>query len=303
MTTIGETIHQIRLSKGLTQKEVYSGVISRSFASRFERGANDIGASKLFAILDNLAISADELRFIHQNYQPSAYDQAFWTIRHAYETQNFPALAAWIREHQHSPHAYEQLIASYASILLLAYDHRSIGVTAATRPAFDHLRQSQTWTLQELKLVTVLIPIVVSLDGLDALKPLTIQMETNCAHYQTAWGDPFHVNNDLLDFYGSLFQTELNFHDFQSAQKLKAKFTAINSHQLNWEGRLLQQFWLGIWALYFGDWHTGKQMIDEVVALEVHHRPRIDNTLFAILRVRTNQAQTYRHSNTRHPHF
>lgn len=116
MTTIGETIHQIRLTKGLTQKEVYSGIISRSFASRFESGANDIGASKLFAILDNLAISADELRFIHQNYQPSSYDQAFWTIRHAYETQNFPALAAWIRNHQHSPHAYEQLIASYASI-------------------------------------------------------------------------------------------------------------------------------------------------------------------------------------------
>lgn len=45
MTNIGETIHQIRLSKGLTQQEVYSGIISRSFASRFESGANDIGAS------------------------------------------------------------------------------------------------------------------------------------------------------------------------------------------------------------------------------------------------------------------
>ncbi|WP_225829485.1 helix-turn-helix domain-containing protein [Lactiplantibacillus plantarum] len=140
MTNIGETIHQIRLSKGLTQQEVYSGIISRSFASRFESGANDIGASKLFAILDNLAISADELRFIHQNYQPSAYDQALWTIRHAYETLNFPALATWIREHRHSPHAYEQLIASYASILMLSYDHRSVDVTTTTQPAFDHLR-------------------------------------------------------------------------------------------------------------------------------------------------------------------
>ncbi|QHM43523.1 hypothetical protein C7M38_01650 [Lactiplantibacillus plantarum] len=77
MTNIGETIHQIRLSKGLTQQEVYSGIISRSFASRFESGANDIGASKLFAILDNLAISADELRFIHQNYQPSHMTRPF----------------------------------------------------------------------------------------------------------------------------------------------------------------------------------------------------------------------------------
>lgn len=303
MTTIGETIHQIRLTKGLTQKEVYSGIISRSFASRFESGANDIGASKLFAILDNLAISADELRFIHQNYQPSSYDQAFWTIRHAYETQNFPALATWIRNHQHSPHAYEQLIASYASILLLSYDHRSIGVTTATQPAFDHLRQAKTWTLQELKLVPVLIPIITTVDGLAALAPLTTHMEANCARYQTAWGDPFHVSNDLLDFYGSLFQGELNFHDFQSAKELQTKFAAIDSHQLNWDGRLSQQFWLGIWALYFGDWQTGNQLLDEVVALEAHHHPRIDNTLFAIRNVRTKQAQTYRQSSSHHDHF
>ncbi|MDV0430339.1 helix-turn-helix transcriptional regulator [Lactiplantibacillus sp. DA1] len=303
MTTIGETIHQIRLTKGLTQKEVYSGIISRSFASRFESGANDIGASKLFAILDNLAISADELRFIHQNYQPSSYDQAFWTIRHAYETQNFPVLAAWIRNHQHSPHAYEQLIASYASILLLSYDHRSIGVTTATQPAFDHLRQAKTWTLQELKLVPVLIPIITTVDGLAALAPLTTHMEANCARYQTAWGDPFHVSNDLLDFYGSLFQGELNFHDFQSAKKLQTKFAAIDSHQLNWDGRLSQQFWSGIWALYFGDWQTGNQLLDEVVALEAHHHPRIDNTLFAIRNVRTKQAQTYRQSSPHHDHF
>ncbi|MCT4458615.1 XRE family transcriptional regulator [Lactiplantibacillus paraplantarum] len=303
MTTIGETIHQIRLTKGLTQKEVYSGIISRSFASRFESGANDIGASKLFAILDNLAISADELRFIHQNYQPSSYDQAFWTIRHAYETQNFPALATWIRNHQHSPHTYEQLIASYASILLLSYDHRSIGVTTATQPAFDHLRQAKTWTLQELKLVPVLIPIITTVDGLAALAPLTTHMEANCARYQTAWGDPFHVSNDLLDFYGSLFQGELNFHDFQSAKELQTKFAAIDSHQLNWDGRLSQQFWLGIWALYFGDWQTGNQLLDEVVALEAHHHPRIDNTLFAIRNVRTKQAQTYRQSSSHHDHF
>ncbi|MCA5597913.1 MAG: helix-turn-helix domain-containing protein [Lactiplantibacillus plantarum] len=303
MTNIGETIHQIRLSKGLTQQEVYSGIISRSFASRFESGANDIGASKLFAILDNLAISADELRFIHQNYQPSAYDQALWTIRHAYETLNFPALATWIREHRHSPHAYEQLIASYASILMLSYDHRSVGVTTTTQPAFDHLRQAKTWTLQELKLVPVLIPIIASIDGLAALTPLTTRMAANCASYQTAWGDPFHVSNDLLDFYGSLFQTKLNFHDFQSAQNLKTKFTAIDSHQLNWDGRLSQQFWLGIWNLYFGDWQIGNQLLDEVSVLETHHHPRIDNTLFAIRNVRTKQAQTYRQSHQSHKHL
>lgn len=128
-------------------------------------------------------------------------------------------------------------------------------------------------------------------------------MAANCASYQTAWGDPFHVSNDLLDFYGSLFQTKLNFHDFQSAQNLKTKFTAIDSHQLNWDGRLSQQFWLGIWNLYFGDWQIGNQLLDEVSVLETHHHPRIDNTLFAIRNVRTKQAQTYRQSHQSHKHL
>lgn len=298
MATIGETIHQIRLTKGLTQQEVYSGIISRSFASRFESGANDIGASKLFAILDNLAISADELRFIHQNYQLSPYEQALATIQQAYRAQNFPAMADWIRDHQHSDRAYEQLVASYASILLQTYDHRSIPLTSATRPAFDHLRQAKTWTRQELKLIQLLVPIVATVEGLPALTPLTTKMVTNCTRYQTTWGDPFHVLNDLIGYYGACFQVQLNFHDFDAARELRAKLTAISSQQLNWDGRLDQQFWLGIWALYFGDWQAGNTLLDEIFALEARHQPRIDNTIFAIRRVRTQQARAYREEHT-----
>ncbi|WP_225430575.1 helix-turn-helix domain-containing protein [Lentilactobacillus buchneri] len=38
MKTIGQTVKMIRQIKGFTQSEVYSGVMSRSFAHRFENG-------------------------------------------------------------------------------------------------------------------------------------------------------------------------------------------------------------------------------------------------------------------------
>lgn len=297
MKKIGLTIHKIRLEKGLTQKEVYTDIVSRSFASRFEKGSNDIGASKLFLILDNLAISADELRFIQQNYQPSPLEQALLTITKDYAAQNFPAISNWIEHHQHSTHGYDKLVSSYASILLLAYDHRSIAITESTRPIYQHLQQAKVWTIQELKIVNIIIPIVATTDGLTALKLLTTQMETNCLRYQTKWGDPFNVLNHLIEFYGALLQTYLNFHEYETAQKLKAKLITIDVHNLNWDGRLSQQFWLGIWDLYFGNWSTGNELVNEVIALEKQHKPRIDNTLFAIRDIRIQSAKKYRQIN------
>lgn len=296
MKNIGITIHQVRLAKGLTQQEVYGDIVSRSFASRFESGANDIGASKLFAILDNLGISADELRFIQQDYQPSPLEQALVQIHQYYATANFTALTDWVRNHQHSPHAYEQLVASYASILLIAYDHEAVHLTPATRPAYQHLLTAKTWTVQELKLANLLIPLVATADRSSALAALTTKMEDNCQRYQTQWGDSFNVLSNLIEFYGSLLQTYLNFHDYDNAKTLQSKLTAIDVHRLNWDGRLSRQFWLGLWELYFGDWNLGQSLINEVIAIEERHHPRIDNSLFAIRNVRIKLARIYRHN-------
>ncbi|MCF7523150.1 hypothetical protein L3X07_06975 [Levilactobacillus brevis] len=43
MQTIGRTLKQIRLAKGFTQKEIYQGIVSRSFAIRLESGQHDLG--------------------------------------------------------------------------------------------------------------------------------------------------------------------------------------------------------------------------------------------------------------------
>lgn len=60
MNKLGPTIKKIRMIKGLSQKQVYANIISRSFANRLESGTNDIQAEKFLLILDNLGISPSE---------------------------------------------------------------------------------------------------------------------------------------------------------------------------------------------------------------------------------------------------
>ncbi|RRK10827.1 XRE family transcriptional regulator [Lactiplantibacillus garii] len=294
MEKLGVTVHQIRLAKGLTQQEVYGGIVSRSFANRFEHGQNDIGASKLFMVLDNLGVSADELRFIQRGYQPTELDQALAQTRAYYEQLNFPALATWVREHRNSPTAHEQLVASYNNLLLRAYDHKHVQLTPTTQVVYDHLLNTETWTLQELKLIDALVPLIASKEGLAALSQLTAKVEKNCRHYLTRWGDPWRTYEILLDYYGTLFQVDLNYQNFAAAKRIKVKLDYVAPASLTWDGRLVRQIWLGIWALFFGDAAAGQATIDEVLALERRYRPTIDNTLYQIVAVRTKQARAYR---------
>lgn len=59
-TTYGEVIRRIRTNKGLSQKAVYSSIISKSYAIEFEKGKHDISLRLFEQILDGLMIDIDE---------------------------------------------------------------------------------------------------------------------------------------------------------------------------------------------------------------------------------------------------
>jgi Rgg/GadR/MutR family transcriptional activator len=69
METYGATIRQIRLSKGFSRKEIYTGILSKSFAIDFEKGLYDIKFNLMLKILERLMISVDELLLIHSQYK------------------------------------------------------------------------------------------------------------------------------------------------------------------------------------------------------------------------------------------
>lgn len=64
----GEKIREIRISKGLSQKEVYWGILSKSYAIEFEKGKHNISAVLLIAILEQLFMDIDEFMYIYETY-------------------------------------------------------------------------------------------------------------------------------------------------------------------------------------------------------------------------------------------
>ncbi|EAC2308192.1 Rgg/GadR/MutR family transcriptional regulator [Listeria monocytogenes] len=77
MVAYGELIREVRLSKGLTQKEVYTGVISKSYAIGFEKGKHDITLVLFEEILERVMLSSDEFFFMNRGYSLAEEDN-FW---------------------------------------------------------------------------------------------------------------------------------------------------------------------------------------------------------------------------------
>ena len=70
MENYGATIKQIRIGKGMTQKEVCAGIISQGNYSKFESGENpDIKVTILQELLLRLNLPMDEFFFIHNGYK------------------------------------------------------------------------------------------------------------------------------------------------------------------------------------------------------------------------------------------
>lgn len=69
METYGPTIRQIRLDKGFRQKEIYSGIVSKSYAIAFEKGQHQMGLNHFEKTLERLYLTYDEFIYIKNGYQ------------------------------------------------------------------------------------------------------------------------------------------------------------------------------------------------------------------------------------------
>lgn len=72
MKTIGETLKYIRKSKNLTQKEVYTNIISRASYQNFESNKQTPSISVLNQLLNVLGMSKEEFFFVQNNKRLNA---------------------------------------------------------------------------------------------------------------------------------------------------------------------------------------------------------------------------------------
>lgn len=296
MNKIGITIRKIRLIKGLTQKQVYTGIISRSFANRFESGSNDIQTEKFFQILNNLGISPNEFQYIHNNYQHPKVDQMLLKVSYLYETHSFSTLATWLKQHKNNHDAQVKIVAGYAEILMSTFNSTQFPVTKNVETLTYHLLNEKNWTLQELKIIGALIPIISTHKKFNiTITEITKRVEQNYSHYLTTPGDPFHITQELINYYGIVLQNYLNNEKYSDAYNFKNKFN-LDRDFLNWDVQISQQLWLAVWELYFADYDLGKQKIDMIINFKSTFKTSFALNIDAIAAVRLKDAKQYRQS-------
>ncbi len=59
----GQLVRKIRLDKGFSQKEIYSGIVTKSYCIEFEKGNHDLSFRLLAQVLERLLVDVENLSF------------------------------------------------------------------------------------------------------------------------------------------------------------------------------------------------------------------------------------------------
>ncbi|MGX7351828.1 hypothetical protein RU97_GL001245 [Enterococcus canis] len=191
MTPYGPLVKKIRISKKYTQKEVYSGITSRSFYSKFEAGKYSIEAYKFKRILENLNISEAEFFFI---YNKENKDNKGVTMRdvinyyHAFDLHSVDELLAIYEDNKNSETRSDQLISLTAYVL--AWSLRPTIDRGPLNTIKEYFIRIESFSLLELELF--ITTFFIFFDDQELIEQLLSKAITDI---KTLWP----LNPDLLD--------------------------------------------------------------------------------------------------------
>lgn len=160
MESYGITIRRIRLSKGFSHKEIYTGILSKSFAIDFEKGMYDIKFSLMLKILDRLMISVDELLLIHSQYKATPCHEPLLNVN-LERIKNDPIYSANIEKKLLDEMKTDKTSSSrlqYAEIVVLrcAYGNPDYQNSPEYQRAKSYIQKYlfdvETWTLSEFRI-------------------------------------------------------------------------------------------------------------------------------------------------------
>lgn len=156
----GPKIREIRIKKGLSQKETYSGIISKSYAIEFEKGKHSMSANFLIHVLERLNMDMDEFLFIHMDYRLSPYSSYIYRLSSYSNTHNVDSLNQLYRElSEKNTEIYRVRAAETRCRIRVIEQFKMTGIWDTTcilkeDQAFiqEYLVRIETWTLQEIQL-------------------------------------------------------------------------------------------------------------------------------------------------------
>jgi HTH-type transcriptional regulator, pheromone-responsive regulator len=162
LNTYGEVVRNIRTNKGLSQKEVYLDIISKSYAIEFEKGNHEITLRLLEQILNRLMMGIDEFFYIYRGYKLSKHDTFTNKYSKAGNNNDLEALIEIYQElHQREDLTSKIHLAEVRSrIRLLKHFNltgqfeKNVILTEDIETITNYLNNLQSWTLQEMQLFT-----------------------------------------------------------------------------------------------------------------------------------------------------
>lgn len=160
MGTYGELVRELRIKKGVAQKELYGEIMSKSYSIRFEQGKHDISFFLIQQILDRLGMELDEFMYIHHSYNESETEQFYNEYSQKGNANDLEGLRALYAARLRLPDTYQnrlKIAELSARIDQLTY-YNVHGVVSKNAISEETLRiihhymdNIQTWTLNELR--------------------------------------------------------------------------------------------------------------------------------------------------------
>lgn len=155
----GKVVRDIRLNKGYSQKYLYSGIVSKTYAIEFEKGLHDMAMTKFMDVLARLDMGYKEFKFIANGYQTTEEVTSDVLIAIAANRGDIDTLKK-LRTYYNVPkNKDEEISKARLNLLIVDYEHSlDSSVESPTYPKEDigvlknYLLSVESWTISESNL-------------------------------------------------------------------------------------------------------------------------------------------------------
>lgn len=221
----GAIFKRIRNEKGLTQKEIYSGVVSKSFYSDFEAGKHAITVDKFERLLQNLGISYDEFVYYQNSELKSPVTALSERITTLYERGAFEELYHVFQDNYASIEKPIRQLAVKAYLLVLITPSNFYKFS---RDPFNEivadLEGQKMWNLESIRLAKLVL-LSLSENQKKAAAALVVRITKELEKY--ADFDKHLYFEEIGDLYFNHIQSLLITNDISQALALVSDYHAI----------------------------------------------------------------------------
>lgn len=212
---IGQTMREIRINKGYTQKYVSSNFVSQSAYSKFELNRIDILASSYMSLLEKVDVSLAEFYYIMNNYAYSRRQNFIYNF-FSMPFNHRERLKETIKEANQlllagEDHLIDEIRLICEALLLLNKTNNIEQARELVSVVWDRLSKHDSWYLMDIRLINSILfifPIETAINIADnALKRIYVYKEFQDTHKLEI---NIRINFSLLLIKSNKFNTALD---------------------------------------------------------------------------------------------